>query len=211
MAGYAARWWSRTWKEQKTFWSANRWLATIGSLLGGWVILALLQGLHTALNATQAILGGTAGIVLGFTLTTIGNALRAIKLLDDERASTERQMRETIVEQAATIADLQRPRRSQQEEHYYQEAKREVERLYQEQKRVLRYIILHDGIVSGQAVNVPLVNNERVWKILNQDQLAPLVRREDVEGRALGIRAAWKVVPGYQKAVSELLYGNEQL
>ena len=158
------------------------------------------------MNAQDVIVNATAGAAIVFVGTIVISLVRSTKLLDDDKEKVITQANASIVNLSNEIAELKAPKRSGHEQHHYQEAKKYLDTLPDDAKQVLREILSHERLVGGRVGQIYNVQNDRAHQILNGNILQPLVMREDINDPGMGLRATWVIVPGYKKALTELLY-----
>ncbi len=112
-----------------------------------------------------------------------------------------------IAERDVNIRKLtDKPKRSQAEEHYYQEAKEVVAKLSDPTKQVLRHLLTHEKLDAGTYDKVDGRTPQEVVGILNEFHFSPgtrLVRKQVSHHPRI---VWWEIVPGYRSVLAELLY-----
>jgi hypothetical protein len=190
-----ARSWARENSHLFSFWKA------IPSALAA--IAQLYFGFGTV-NQTLAVLGTLFGsyLLLWMLEYSWNLFVRAPAALDGERNKEIRALREEV----RTLSD--KPKRSPADEHHYGIAKAVLEKHGLEAIKILSHIKTHGEITFSDWFDARLPDgmDERAAKgLLEKLKLDHIVDGEPEPDRT-GTKTVWRITPGMNKALDELLY-----
>ncbi len=127
-------------KELRKFWSDYRWWVTIASAVIAPILAQILRhGIHSVYGIRETIENGLIGLVISLVGTYLIAMRKGAEVLDLARDTESLTLRREVDR-------LTPPKRTPQQQHYYDQAKTALEELGENERIVLKHLKNHGKI-----------------------------------------------------------------
>lgn len=210
------------------------WKAQIGVSIGAGIISALTNAIQheskigVALWSIGISICGYVVMLLGFSLVAFVRApfkldatartahaeqLKAVdsahSLALQEKESKIENVNLELKKQESKTAELEAANQDWANDYHYQQADEALKKLSDNAKAVVRYIYSHEKIDTGHTgrISIAGMNADATASVLHSELGGvPFIRVTREPDPMSGTRFYWEIVPGYKKALGDLLF-----
>jgi hypothetical protein len=213
MLKYYGAVWRIAVRDARAFWTAHKIVTTVPATVIGLVMTIVVKGgLYSGRDVMETLAISALSFLGSLGLTFLVSAIKAPKLLDDERQTAMQNQTALSATQTIEIARLNqalaKPARTPVQEHHYELAKSALSKHGSEARLLLRHLRLHGTIKigSGFVLTLPAgLNRQTATELLATLKNDHLVKETFVPSPN-GTDSIWEIAPGMVEARDELLY-----